>query len=195
MIGRQRNISSSGRNNQGSHSCLKNALTRWIHYTPIGNNFLDGVISQLLFQIALLQFCPSCFVFLPHGDSFCTVSEYQSRVLLALAAVNDCMAWLHMLSRCALCGISGWLNKLSDDKQRIGSDHSWLWTCSHLQRICLICFVTGVYTQVQPLWKNMHCSREHVNWPPENVSAGDGNIKCHIPQLYIVYIYLSGERD
>lgn len=31
-----------------------------------------------------------------------------------------------MLSRCGLCGISGWLRMLSDDKQRIRSDRSWL---------------------------------------------------------------------
>lgn len=149
--------STSGSNHESTRSCLNNALARQIHHKSISDNRLDAVTFRLLHHPPSLRSRPSCLVLFSNPDSFFSVKKaHQSRAPLSLAAVQYCMAGLrgHMLNRCGLCGISGWLHMLSDDRQRIRSDRSWLRTfCFHSRWICRICFVTGVfhrnYTQRQ----------------------------------------------
>lgn len=103
------------------HETNSSQINKWSlpHYRCIPISFLYTTASV-----------PSLMSLFLHVDSFFSVKAHQSRALLSLAAIQDCMAWLrgHMLSRCGLCGISGWLHMLSDDKQRIRSDRSWLRT-------------------------------------------------------------------
>lgn len=121
---------SSGRDQQCTCSCLNNAHARQNHHKSITDNAVSAVISQSLSLYTIALILSRVSFFLPHPDLFsslkCLKAESCCLWSTGLAAVQYCMAWLqgHMLNRCGLCGISGWLHMLSDDKQWIRSDRS-----------------------------------------------------------------------
>lgn len=74
---------------------------------------------------ALHQSHPPCLLFLLHRDLFSLAAHFGEPCCLW---ADLAVAWLpgYVLNRCGLCGISGWLHMLSDDKRQIRWNRSWI---------------------------------------------------------------------